>query len=68
MIKHDKYFHQRKIFIKMVKPLLILLSMDYANQPHMDKIRFMVIMVGDNIRKYMPEINDEDYFHPVTEL
>ena len=34
--------------------------------PH-EKIRFTVIIVDDHIRMSMPEINDEDYFHPVTE-
>ena len=28
----------------------------------MDKLWFMVLMVDDNIRMSMPELNDEDYF------
>ena len=59
MIKGDQPFHQRKLFIKMVKPLLILLMMADSNQPHMDKLRFMVLMVDDHIRISMSEINDE---------
>ena len=52
----------------MEKPLLILLRMADSNQPHMDKLRFMVLMADDHIRMSMPDINDEDYFLPVTEL
>ena len=52
----------------MAKPLLILLRMADSNQPHMDKLRFMVLMFDDHIRMYMYELNDEDYFPPVTEL
>ena len=37
------------------------------NQPHMYKLWFMVLMVDDHISNSMPEINDEDYFSPVTE-
>ena len=51
----------------MSKPLLIFLSMADSNEPHMDNIRFMVLMVDDQIRMSMSEINDEDYFPPVTE-
>ena len=58
MIKDDQSFHQRHIFIKMAKPLLILLRMAASNQPHMDKLQFMVLMVDDHIRISMPEIND----------
>ena len=58
MIKDDKSFHQSHIFIKMAKPLLILLRMAASNQPHMDKLQFMVLMVDDHIRISMPEIND----------
>ena len=68
MIKDFQYFHQRHIFIKMAKLLLIILNMADSNQPHMDKPRFMVFMVGDNIRMSMPELNDGDYLPPVTEL
>ena len=66
MIKGDKYFHQRHIFIKTAKPILILLMMSESNHRHMDKPRFMVLMVDDYIKMSMPELNDEDYFHPVT--
>ena len=52
----------------MAKPLLILLSMDDSNQPHMYKLRFMVLMVYDHIRMSTIELNDEDYFFPVPEL
>ena len=34
----------------------------------MDKLRFMVLMVNDDIRIYMAQINIEDYLPPVTEL
>ena len=52
----------------MVKPLFILLRMADSNQPHMDKLRFMVPMVDDHIKMSIPELNDEYYFLPVTEL
>ena len=39
-----------------------------SNQPHMNKFWFMVLMVDDNIRMPMSEINDEDYLTPVKEL
>ena len=39
-----------------------------SNQPHIDKLWFMVCMVDYHISMSMPEINDEDYFLPVTEL
>ena len=68
MIKCDQYFHQRHIFIKMPKPLLILLGMADSKHHHMEKLRFMVLMVDDHIRISMPELNYEDYFPPVTEL
>ena len=48
----------------MEKPLLILLRMADSNQPHVYKLRFMVLMVGDRIRVSMPELTDEYYFHP----
>ena len=67
-IKGNQSFHQRQIFIKMAKPLLILLRMADSNQTHMDKLRFMVLMVDEHIRMSMSELNDEDYFTPVTEL
>ena len=68
MIKDDQSFHQRNISIKMAKSLLILLRMIDSNQPHMDKLRFRVLMVDDHIRTSMPELNDEDYFPPVREF
>ena len=52
----------------MSKPLLILLKMADSNQPHMYKLRCMIRMVYEHIRMSMPELNDEDYFPPVTEL
>ena len=39
-----------------------------SNQPLMYKLRFMVLMVDDHIRMSMSELNDEDYFLPVTDL
>ena len=68
MIKDNKFFHQSNIFIKMVKPLLILLRMAKSKQPHMYKLRLMVLMVDDHIRMHMPELNDEYYLTPVTYL
>ena len=52
----------------MENALLIILRISDSNKPHMDNIRFMLLMVDDHIRMYMPEINDEDYLPPVTEL
>ena len=49
-------------------PLLILLMVAKSNQPHMDKLQFMVLMVDDHIKMSMTEINDGEYFTPVTEL
>ena len=66
IIKSDHSFHQRHIFIKMANHLLILLMMAQSNKPHMNKLRFMVPMVDDHRRMSMPEINNEDYFPPVT--
>ena len=68
MIKDYQTFHQRQIFIKMAKPLPIILRMADSNQTHMENIRFMVLMFEDYIRMSMPEINDEDCFLSVTEL
>ena len=51
---------------KMSNPILILLRMADSNQTHMDKIRFMVLMVDDHIKMSMPGINDEYYLLPVT--
>ena len=58
MIKYNQSFHQRHIFIKISKPLLILLRMFDLNHPHMDNLRFMVLMVDDHIRMSMTELND----------
>ena len=55
MIKDNQYFHQRHIFIKIAKPILILLRMADSNQTHMNKIRFMVLMFDDHIRMSMPK-------------
>ena len=52
----------------MAKPLLIILRMANSNHPHMDNLRFMVLMVDDHIRMSMTDLNDEDYPPPVTEL
>ena len=52
----------------MAKPLLILLMMADSNHLHMDKLRFMVLMVDDHTRMSMPVPNYEYYFTPVTEL
>ena len=62
MIKDDKSFHQSHIFIKIENPLLILLRMADSKQPHMDKLRFMVLIVDDQIRMSMSELNNEGYF------
>ena len=65
-IKEDRPLHQRQIFTKMKKPLFILLGIADSNHPHIDKLQFMVLMVNDHISISMYEINDEDYFLPVT--
>ena len=52
----------------MANPLLIILRVSKSNYPHMENIQFMVLMVDDHIRTYMPDLNDEDYLPPVTEL
>ena len=67
-IKEDQSFHQSHIFIKMAKPILILLRVADSNQPHTDKLRLMVLMVDYNIRISITELNDEEYFSPVTEF
>ena len=67
MIKDNQSFHQRNIFIKSTKPILILLSMDDSNQPHMYKLQFVVLIVDYHIRMSMTDLNNEDYFPPVTE-
>ena len=66
MIKDDQSFYQRHIFKKMAKPLLILLMTANSNHPQTDKLRFMALMLDDHIRMSMSELNDEDYFPPVT--
>ena len=52
----------------MAKPLLILLRMDDLNQPHMDNLRLMVLMVDYHIRMSMPKLNYENHSPPVTDL
>ena len=61
MIKYNQSVHQRNILIKRAKPPLIFLGMDDLNQPHMDKLRFMVLMVDNPIIMSMYKLNDEDY-------
>ena len=68
MIKDGQSFHQRNILIKIAKPLLVLLSMADSNHPHMYKLQFMVLLVDEDIRMSIPELNDEDYFLPVPKL
>ena len=68
MIKYNQYFHQRHIFIKIVKSILIIMSMAESNQPHTENLRFMVLMVDYQIRMSMSDLNSEDYLPPVTEL
>ena len=70
MIKDYQSFHQSNIFIKMANSTLILLRMSDSNYPHMDKLRFMLLMVNYHIRMYISELNDEDYPPPppITEL
>ena len=46
----------------MEKHPFILLRMADSNQPYIDKLRFIVLIVDDYIRIYMSELNDEDYF------
>ena len=52
----------------MENPLLIILRMADSNQPHTDKLRFMVLMVDYHITISMPDLNDEDYLLPVPDL
>ena len=52
----------------MSKPLIILLRMADSNYPHMDKLWFMVLIVYDHVRMSMPELNNENYLPPVTDL
>ena len=56
------------MLIKMAKRFLVIMSMAESNLPHMDKLRFMILMVDDQIRMYVPELNHEYYFPTVTEL
>ena len=53
---------------KMEKPLLILMRMVDSNQPHMDKLRFMVLMVDYHIRMSTPKLENKNYFPPIPEL
>ena len=66
MIKDDQSFHQSHIFIKMAKPLLVLLSMADSNQLQMDKLWFVILMFDYHIIISMHDLNGEDYFPPVT--
>ena len=66
MLKYDQYFHKRHILIKMPEPFLILLSIYNSNQSHMENLQFMVLIVDDQIRMSMLELNDEYSFPPVT--
>ena len=68
MIKDHQYFYQRKIFIKMAKPLLIILNMADSNQPQLYKLQFILLVVGDHIKMSMTEPHDEYYLLPVREL
>ena len=68
MIKDNQSFHQRHTLIKMEKPLIIILRISDSNQPHMYKLRSMVLMVYDHIMMSMAELNGSYYFFPVTEL
>ena len=44
------------------------MRMTDSNQTYMDNLRFLLPMVDDHIRISMPEINDEYYLPPVTDL
>ena len=44
MAKDDQSFIQRYMLIKTEKLLLIIIRMADLNQPHMDTLRFMVLM------------------------
>ena len=68
MIKGDQSSYQKHIFIKMSRILLIILKMADSSQPHMYKLQSVVRMVDYHIRMSIPQINDEYYFSPVTEL
>ena len=39
-----------------------------SNHLHMEKLRFMVLMVDYHIRMSITDLNYEDYFPPVTKL
>ena len=60
MIKNNQSFNQRHIFIKMEKPLFIILRMASSNHPHTDKLWIIALTVDDIIRMSMPELNDEN--------
>ena len=68
MIKDYQSFNQRHIFIKMANPLLIILRMANSNHPHMEKLRFMVLIVDDHIRMYISDLNNKDFLPPVIEF
>ena len=52
----------------MARPLLILLSMADSKHHHLDKLRFMVLMVDYYVIMCTSEIKNEEYFLPVTSL
>ena len=62
MIKDNQSFHQSHIFIKMAKLLLIIMRMDNSNQPHIVKLRLLVLMFDYHISMYTPDLNDKEYF------
>ena len=68
MIKDDQLFHQRQIFIKIAKPILIIPIMADLNRPQMDNFQFMVLMFDDNIIMSMPDLNNGYYSPPVIDL
>ena len=59
MIKDNQSLYETYIFIKMTKPFVILLRMAKSNQPRMDKLQFMVLIVDHHIRMSMPESNGD---------
>ena len=52
----------------MANTILIILRMADWNQPHMDKLYLMVLMIDDHIRMPKTNLNDEYYFTPLPEL
>ena len=68
MIQNYLSFHQSWIWMKMLKPLLFILMMADSNHRHMDKLWFMVLIIYDHVKMSMPDLNNEDYLTPVTDL